>query len=343
MNDEIVNKIIDNKINIEDIDNIIKNYKQYDNGIIKFFLLRFPKEVCKVIIKYFGIIDNLIFYIFNFHSLRICENKNLVNVCEKYDICVSKCKCYSTIYWYELYKLSVSKIKINTFLIDNDYFMNNFSDLIKYTKIYDYTLDTTILRLFKKDEYLNILIDFIRRTKLYSKFYLKILDNIECHYFEKKVNINYDILKKTMEDIINNISNFTKITNNIYITNLKGVNNICNIRYLKVKHIVSLTKKDTPKYENINHYKIMIEDNDKEEFIKNTITIAKNIIRKINNDECVLVHCVKGLSRSPAFVILLLLLLGNKYNDIYKFIQEKKYFNINPKFINELKLFDTNL
>lgn len=343
MNDEIVNKIIDNKINIDDIDNIIKNYKEYDIALIKFFLLRFPKEVCKIIIKYLNIIDNLIIYIFNFHSLKICENKNLVNVCKKYDICINRCKCYSTIYWHELYRLSINKIKNNTFLTDSECFMNNFSDLIKYTKIYDSSLDNIILRLFKKDEYLNILIDFIRKTKLYSKFYLKILENIEYYHFEKKVIINYDNLKKTMDDITNNISNFTKITNNIYITNLKGINNICNVRYIKTKHIISLTKKDTPKYENINHYKILIEDNDKEEFIKNTITVAKNIITKIDNDECVLVHCVRGLSRSPAFVILLFLLIGNKYDDIYKFIQNKKYFNINPKFTNELKLFDTNL
>lgn len=340
MNDQsIINRISRNEINLSDIEDLINEYYNKEKYLIKFFLLRFAKEICPLIVKY--IIDNddhdIIEYLLGFHDLKICNINKLDDVCKKYEICVNICKCESTLYWHYLYK-EMLRICDSTprLLVKNEGFESNLSSLITMTDVYDNRLDKIIKDLFELGYY-NFIIQFIMKNRLFSNFYHKLLITLENEFYEKKINIDHKYLLQTIEKMDDVHSRYTYLTKHLIISDLRGTSNMCVLRSSKVKHIVSLTRRKFFKAYFINYIRIPIEDKESEEFIENCLDVAKDMIHKIRNKETILIHCVKGLSRSVCFAILILMLLGNDYNESYKFIKSKKNINPNPKFLRELE------
>jgi hypothetical protein len=342
MNDQsIINRISGNKINLSDIENLIDEYYEKDKYLIKFFLLRFPKETCNIIVKY--IIDNddinFVEYVLSFHHFKICDIHYLNKICIQYEICLNKCKCESTLYWNYLYK-EMMRISLLTprLLIKNEGLERNLSKLIFMTDVYDNKVEKLVKELFNLG-YINFIIDFIYKNKLFSDFYYKILLDIEENVYENKIDINHDSLIQTLDKMNNIRSRYIHLTKHIIITDLKGTSNICILNSLKVKYIVSLTKKKFFRSSFIKYIRIPIEDNNNEKFIDNCLDIAIDIVDKIKNKQTVLIHCVMGLSRSICFSILVLMLLGNDFKKSYEFIKNKKTINPNPKFLEELQNF----
>ena len=152
------------------------------------------------------------------------------------------------------------------------------------------------------------------------------------HYFYKEEN-NQIVVRENIDNewklnkLINFFNDPVHIIDNIYLGNAYNAANYNNLKDLKIKIIINVTKEIQNYYpEDFHYYNIKIMDTNNEIFndeFNNVLNYLKNT--KINESENILVHCYMGCSRSVA-VILSYIIKEKKLelSDAIKYIKNKK-------------------
>ena len=130
-----------------------------------------------------------------------------------------------------------------------------------------------------------------------------------------------------------------RIEKNIFLSDWKPASNLSLLKELNIKRIVSVGNEEEFKFykfhENIEYLKIFLEDSE-----NSNISIY---FKKVNdfikqNDENMLIHCQKGISRSFTFVIFYLMNEGLNYKQAYTKIKKiNPYIKPNKGFVKQLK------
>lgn len=128
-----------------------------------------------------------------------------------------------------------------------------------------------------------------------------------------------------IQPYINTTYSISKITDNVYISDLPTA---CNKEKLKedgITHILSTIFGLDPFYPDDFEYKVLplrdIESEEIEKYIEEGIQFIEDAI---NNGGKVLVHCSYGISRSASMVIAYLLKTGMRYNDAFDYVKSKR-------------------
>ena len=131
-----------------------------------------------------------------------------------------------------------------------------------------------------------------------------------------------------------------KITDRIYLGGLNGAMDFNYLSKEKITHVLSIVdiKCKYPDNLNITHKIISVED-DKN---SNLLHYFKECIEFIESANKIYIHCMCGISRSPAIVIAYLIWKTNcSYDDVYAFVQSRRTFiNPNGGFVKQLKYFE---
>ena len=133
--------------------------------------------------------------------------------------------------------------------------------------------------------------------------------------------------------------NIDKITNNIYLGNIKGLSEKEYLKTEKIKSILSLTK-ETPKVDdelNINQKILPIDDL----YSENIIKYFKECIEFIDNNGKIFIHCECGVSRSATIVIAYLMWKTHStFEAVYSFVKKTRpEIDPNNGFRRQLKKF----
>ena len=126
----------------------------------------------------------------------------------------------------------------------------------------------------------------------------------------------------------------TKITNNIYIGNIKSIEKSV-LDDNKIDLVISLLDNKYKLIGKIYHNHLffkqcddvvdMFGDNSKLDILKNCRLIYPILCKNIESDKRILIHCLSGQSRSVAVVIYFLMKnYGMDYNDAYEFVKTKR-------------------
>jgi len=328
---------------------IIDNYRKYPMYIIKYITLIYPKETAINTIKY--ITNNrksheLIDCILDSYTIKICDIPEMKNMTCNGN---KKCICYHRICWKYIYnefiKLMNSNVKL--FLTNNEVYQS-FTTLILKTDV----LDDELYKIFKKISYnpklWNLIIKIIKDTELYGSdygdiiFMIRDLIILNDRMDESKRNIhinefqNRQMLITVLKRYNDMQMTMSKITDNIYISDMNGAKNVSLLRSKKIQNIVSITKRPIFMIDGIEYDKIMIDDTDSIDFINATHKTVDKILGLVNKNRIILVHCFKGLSRSVCFVIFLLIKNGMTFKQAYEFVKQKRNIDPNPIFIKQL-------
>ena len=133
--------------------------------------------------------------------------------------------------------------------------------------------------------------------------------------------------------------NIDKITDNIFLGNVKGLSDKDYFKAEKITSILSLIR-ETPEIDkdlNINHKIIQIDDL----FSENIIKYFKECIEFIDNSGKIFIHCECGVSRSPTIVISYLMWKTHStFEAVYSFVKKTRpEIDPNNGFRGQLKKF----
>jgi protein-tyrosine phosphatase len=138
------------------------------------------------------------------------------------------------------------------------------------------------------------------------------------------------------------------LNNKLFLGDEYSATNFTQITQKNIKCIICLQtylNNDLKKRyidENILFYFYNIKDNSDEDILKYIDDIIKIIDNVNNNNQAVLIHCNKGISRSSSIIIAYIMKKYKKsFNDAFEFVMQKKN-NINPNlgFIMQLEQYD---
>lgn len=359
----------DNNVDKGLISKIINNYSEYPQYIIKYLTVYYPELVAKYIIKYIVSTKekntNILTSILKTYDIKLCSDfftsddlatkRKSVSVFKSF-ACpgvvnenANSCMCSSKVYWDKIYKGMIELLTIKKHHILNNNVIESLISLLNMTGVLDDKLYVIVKDLSIDPKYWHMIIRLITKSELYGKDYGDIIysirDILTKHDNKKNDTITafaskYKGLLITALNNYNNIQmNVTKIINGLYIGDINVSKNVSILRDKKIRHIVTLTKKDIFRISNINYTQILIDDVDSENFITHTIGTFDDVINTLKKNRNVLVHCYKGLSRSVCYVILLLIRMGYTYDQAYKKVKDKrkKLFDPNPGFIEQIK------
>ena len=133
--------------------------------------------------------------------------------------------------------------------------------------------------------------------------------------------------------------NIDKITNNIYLGNIKGLSEKEYLKTEKIKSILSLTK-ETPKVDDeLNIYQKILPIDDL--YSENIIKYFKECIEFIDNNGKIFIHCECGVSRSATIVIAYLMWKTHStFEAVYSFVKKTRpEIDPNNGFRRQLKKF----
>ena len=157
---------------------------------------------------------------------------------------------------------------------------------------------------------------------------------------EKKLEINPNLDKLLTNRNPISIDFIDRITDKIYLGGLEGATDLVFLSEEKITHVLSLLdwKIEVPKNLNITHKLINISDIES----SNLFQYFKECIEFIESANKIYIHCMCGISRSPAIVIAYLIWKTNcSYDDVYAFVQSRRTFiNPNDGFVKQLKYFE---
>ena len=136
-------------------------------------------------------------------------------------------------------------------------------------------------------------------------------------------------------------NNIDEITENLYLGDYNGAENIDKIKELGIKKVLSLLNGVFPKYEekdNIIHKTLFINDAIDQNIFKH----FGECLNFIKGDDKVLVHCGAGASRSASIVVAYIMWTNKiPYKEAFNFVKSKRaIININLGFENQLELFE---
>jgi predicted protein tyrosine phosphatase len=335
---------------------IIEQYHKYPQYIIKYITLNYPKECAEEIIKYISTTNEqkceLIEYILASYSIKLCDIPFMREIS-----CIDECICNNRDCWKYIYNNFITLISS-----DLNYFLSNyniklsFTSLIAKTDVQDEKLFIMIGELVKSPKNWKSVIKFITDCELYGSDYGDIIfmmrdmflanDKLEERKKNKLLSDNQCrlMLGIALHKYNDMQQNMSKITDNIYITDISGVKNVSIIKDSNIRYIISITKKSIFKIENIEYTQIYIDDIGSVNFIDETLETADKVVKYINTNNNILVHCYRGLSRSVCFVILVLIRSGMKFNEAYNIVLSGRIIiDPNPEFIKQIENFVQNL
>lgn len=138
----------------------------------------------------------------------------------------------------------------------------------------------------------------------------------------------------------------THIIDGLFIGSESNAKNLDELSSERIQHIVNVTP-NVPAYhsDHFHYYNIPAEDTQKQNLLDHFDHVYKFIHRAITNNEKVLVHCVAGISRSPAIVISFLMRYAKMtMNDAYEFVKRKRSIvSPNLNFMGQLLQYETKL
>ena len=329
---------------------IVDHYDVYPPYIIKYILVYYAKSSSLCVLDH--IINStkqkqdcgLMIHILNTHDIMLCNESIIKHIaCKNYTGCI----CKSRNYWYHMYKYFIRYVRSNINAFFNIHINRSLSTLLLRTDVYDNNI-TEVLETLSLDptNWTNIL-RFIKDTELYGKnvgniiFKLRDLIIQNSNTYTKgqyaSIFMNQVLLGNIIRSYKQIHKNISKITDNIYISDITIPKNVPIIKDKNINCIVSLTKKNIFKISNIEYIHIAIDDIGTVNFIEATLETSKKIINYIDNNKIILVHCFKGLSRSVCFVILVLINKGMTFDEAYQYIKDRKIpIDPNPEFIDQL-------
>jgi hypothetical protein len=366
---QLITIINDKKINTQTIEYVLieflKKNPKFNKYILKYFAVKYPsslssmminllvnhnekfnleKPVSKIITK-FNLLNNnlsknellennLVKIVLSAHNIKLCEIDIFKNI-----VCQQCCECGSREYWKKIYYLIIDSFNSIDLTKSTEIYARLYSNLRTLVKNTD-VLDDNLYILFKNQIFYqknwNYILYFIRDCKLYSSKYI---DLVKIIYSKTTEIILTTSAKETILYSHMSQKNISLVINNMYVTDLNGINNISLIKEINAKYVISLTKKKFFRISNIFYTQIKIDDNGCFNFINFTIDAAKNVATIIEKD-CVVINCFRGLSRSVCFAILVLMVKGYSFEYAYSHIIKcRDPINPNPSFIKQLKLF----
>jgi hypothetical protein len=353
---ELINIIKKETIDDINIINIINEYRSYPQYIIKYITVKYPKNTADHAIKYILNTSErrceLIDCILSSYSIKLCEIQNMKDIVSN-DICKNECKCDSRECWSYIYLIFMDILTDNPELFLQSYNLSySLTSLISKTDVIDEKLFMFVSTLAKNPKNWKNIISFIKEAELYSSDYGDIiimmrdiiLENDKLEDNKKNKLINNFQARAMLGSVIHKYNelqkNISKITDNIYLSNIEGTKNVAIIKDKNINYIVTITKRPVFKIRGIGYTQIMIDDIGSVNFIEATLDTVDMVIKYIKNNYVVLVHCYKGLSRSVCFVILLLIRIGIPFNEAYTMIQNARiYIEPNPEFIKQIEAF----
>ena len=136
-------------------------------------------------------------------------------------------------------------------------------------------------------------------------------------------------------------NNIDEITENLYLGDNNGAQNIDKIKKLGIKKVLSLLNGVFPKYvekDNIIHKTLFINDVIDQNIFKH----IGECLNFIKGDDKVLVHCGAGASRSASIVVAYIMWTKKMtYKEAFNFVKSKRnIININLGFEDQLELFE---
>ncbi|CAM2713566.1 unnamed protein product [Rotaria socialis] len=138
----------------------------------------------------------------------------------------------------------------------------------------------------------------------------------------------------------------THIIDGLFIGSEANAKNLEELSSTQIRHIVNVTS-HVPAYhpDQFNYYHISADDTQKQNLLNHFDQAYQFIHKAIENNEKVLVHCVAGISRSPAIVISFLMRYAQmNMNDAYEFVKKKRpIVSPNINFMGQLLQYETKL
>jgi protein-tyrosine phosphatase len=299
--------------------------------------------------------DNSIDELFRQKSSENKSNlQDLMEVLEEIDSRVKSpntCNCMDRRHWSYLYDFFLDLIAGDERFMFESYNVNySITNLVAHTDVADSQLGDTLLKSIDNPERWRSLLIFIKKTGLISSVYGDIIFSIRDavilngraeekdknqHISRFKENV---LLSKLIIRYNQYHRNMSQITENMYITDINGARNTDLVRDKKIDCVVSLTKRSIFKASNVRYFHIKIDDMESVDFLSMTLDYADKVIELIKQDQIILVHCYKGVSRSVSFVILVLVKQGMGYEEALDFVKKRRpAANPNPAFKRQLK------
>ena len=154
-----------------------------------------------------------------------------------------------------------------------------------------------------------------------------------------KLNNIKRILPKKM-----NKNSLNKVTDKIYLGDIKSGNDINFLKEENISNVLSLTgdifSPKYPKKLKISQKIINIDDSPKENILK----FFKECILYIENSDKILVHCMAGVSRSATIVIAYLMWKTHaSYIETKNFVKNRRNIYPNDGFTQQLIIFEKML
>ena len=289
--------------------------------------------------------------------------KDLMNVIEEIDRNPStnnadkSCHCMDRRHWYHMYEYFMKLIEgDDRFMFESHNVNYSITNLVAQTDVADDRLAKILKASVNKPERWRSLLIFIKKTGLVSSSYGDIIFSIrdavilngrldESKRDPKILEFRDVTLLSTLLNRYNQYhKNMSKITDNVYITDINGARNTDLVRDKGIDCIVSLTKRSIFKASNVRYFHIKIDDVESTDFLGMTLDVADEVIELIQEDQIILVHCYKGVSRSVSFVVLVLVKQGMAYQDALDFVKSKRpAANPNPAFRKQLSEYSRRL
>ncbi|CAF1089158.1 unnamed protein product [Adineta steineri] len=138
----------------------------------------------------------------------------------------------------------------------------------------------------------------------------------------------------------------THIIDGLFIGSESNAKNLEELTSENIRHIINVTS-HVPLYhsEQCHYYHIPADDTQKQNLLDYFDDAYRFIQNAIENNEKVLVHCVAGISRSPAIVISFLMRYAHMtMNDAYEFVKQKRSIvSPNLNFMGQLLQYEKKL
>ncbi|CAF0920158.1 unnamed protein product [Rotaria sordida] len=138
----------------------------------------------------------------------------------------------------------------------------------------------------------------------------------------------------------------THIIDGLFIGSESNAKNFEELSTEKIRHIINVTS-NVPSYhlDKFHYYHMPADDTQRQNLLDYFDQAYKFIYNAIKNHENILVHCVAGISRSPAIVISFLMRYAHmNMDDAYEFVKKKRSIvSPNLNFMGQLLLYEKKL
>jgi dual specificity phosphatase 10 len=138
----------------------------------------------------------------------------------------------------------------------------------------------------------------------------------------------------------------TYIIDGLFIGSESNAKNLDELRAQQIRHIVNVTSHVPLYHEEQFHYCHLPADDTQKQNLLEYFDQAYRFIRQaIDNNEKILVHCVAGISRSPAIVIgFLMRYTRMTMNEAYEYVKRKRpIVSPNLNFMGQLLEYEQQL